>query len=664
MDNTMSELDNAVADNQPAADDSAAPTAQEPPPPPTPSPEPDPETTPLGSGEEPPPSRRNRPSVLSLGGTRIGIILIAVVGFALILAALFLPPLSLLERLGVMGYTALTAETHRIDHADGLAISVDPATFDGNLRVRIDSVPRLDLLEGSAGGALRAAVEPEALPANLTVKSPYYEISTRGKTTHPVTIDVLVPNDAEPWQTLDLYTWDGEAWRFVGGELHTEEAGQEYLRAIVDEVPTSLVVMQAGPVAPAVSTYVEAGDGPITPIAGVVDEVNPTGLLLGTMGGFAGELVDPGAPGEGGAVVPSLRNWAPGADPNRGLLYDVLAMPKVQEDHIAGIVQSSADAGFAGIEIDYRGILPEDRDAYTAFIAALADGLHAQGLRLSIALTPVETSDGGWDEGSYDWGALGAVADAIRVRFPVDPAAYAVGGQAERLLDWVTARVSRYKVHMLVSSRSVELRGGELMPISLEEALAPLGQIAALQDVAGATTGDQLQFGLAGSVLSITPIESSGTYRLEYEDDAGATRTVWLGTSDSLAAKLQLAQSYHLGGVAIEDLLKPGIADGIVSTILNYRTAGVSPTGKGVPILWTVTGAGTTVDQTSTPLTEPTYSWMVLADEGTYDVSASIEGFGRGTVAVQIGQAAATVTGTLVTKPASEVTKTAGITDT
>ena len=463
MENTMFEADSAAADNQPSADSSTAAMPQAPPPPPLT--QPLPETATWGSGEESPSSRRNRPIFLGQGRAKIGIILIAVLGFALILVALFLPPLSLLERLGVMGYTTLSADTNRVTHPDGLTVSVDPATFEGKLRVRIDSVPRLDFLEGSAGGALRAAVEPEALPANLTVKSPYYVISARGKTTQPVTIDALVPNEAEPWQTLDLYSWDGEKWEFVGSELHTEETGQEYLRAVVDQVPASLVVMQAGPVAPAVSTYVEAGDAPVSTVAGVVDEANPTGLLLGTMGGFAGELVDPGPPGDGGGVVPSIRNWAPGAEPNRGLLYDVLAMPKVQEDHVAGIVQSCADAGFAGIEIDYRGILPEDRDGFTAFVVALAGGLHAQDLRLSIVLTPVETADGNWDEGNYDWSAIGAVADAVRVPFPVNPAAYGMDGEAERLLNWVTARVSRYKVHMLVTSRSAQLVGDQLTPI-------------------------------------------------------------------------------------------------------------------------------------------------------------------------------------------------------
>ena len=600
------------------------------------------------------------------GGARIGIIVLAVLGVALILVALFLPPLSLLDRLGIFGYSALSADSPEVSHPDGLTVRVDPAASEGNLRVRIESLPRLDLLEGSAGAPLREAVEPEALPAYLTVKSPYFEIDTRGESSQPVTIDVMVPNDSEPWQTLDLYTWTGEAWEWVGGERHTEEAGSEFLRAVVTEVPASLVVMQAGPIAPTVSTYVEPDYGSVSAVSGVLDEVNPSGLLLGTLGGFAGELVNPGQPGEGGggAVVPSLRNWAPGADPNRGLLYDLLAMPKIQQDHITNISQLCAANDFPGVEVDYRGILPEERHAYSTFITALADALHADGLRLSVVLRPVEGTDGSWEEGSYDWAAIGAAVDAVRVPFPADPAAYAMGGEAERLLDWATARVSRYKLHMVVSSLSAEQRQDGITTISYERALAPFGQITALQGVAAAETGDQLEFGLSGSLLSITPIESSGTYRLEYEGDDGATRTVWLGTRDSLAAKLHMAQSYHLGGVAVADILDPGNADGVASAIADFRSAGAAPADEGVQIVWTVTGAGTTVDQTSTRLTEPSYRWMVLATEGTYDVAASIAGFDHGAVSVRIGEATAVATDTLVTRPTAEVTRTEEITTT
>jgi len=249
----------------------------------------------------------------------------------LIIVALLLPPVSLLQRLGIVGYTTINAENNTTSHPDGLTLSVSPETFDGKLRVRLDAVPREELLMGDAGSALKKAVA--ALPDYLKVKSPLYQIQTRGHLDQPVTIDVVMPNSAEPWETLDLYTWTGEAWVWVGSELHTEMAEHEHISARVTDVPDNLLIVQAEtPTSTIVSTFLEPGDN-LAAATGLLDEVNPTGLLLGVDGGFIGDpdsLLQP-AVGEGSprpyAVLPALRNWAPGAAVNRGLLARKRALP-------------------------------------------------------------------------------------------------------------------------------------------------------------------------------------------------------------------------------------------------------------------------------------------------------------------------------------------------
>jgi len=565
----------------------------------------------------------------------------------LVIAALLLPPISLLERLGITGYTPLDAANSSISHPDGLTLSVNPETFTGRLRVRLESVPRLEFLEGSAGAALRKAVE--ALPEHLAVKSPMYQVQVRGNPSQQVMVDVVIPNDSEPWETLDVYAWTGEAWEWVGSELHTEVAEHEFIRARVTDVPAFLVVVQAEAIAPIVSTSWEPGDSPVDVAAGVLDEVNPTGLLLGTDGGFVGDPDNLLQADEGVtyAVLPTLRNWAPGATVNRGLLADVLAMPQVQEDHIANVVQLCTERGFAGVDVDYRGVVPEERDAYSGFISALADALHAEGLRLTVIVDPPTPTDGSWDAGGYDWLELGAAADAIKVPFPEDPAAYVEGGQAQRLLDWATAQVGRYKLRMLVSSLSVERSSEGFKPISLEQAMAPFGEVVALNDVTQVEPGSQLEFGLSGTVLSITPQDAAGTYRLEYEAGDGETHTVWLGTAANLATKLDWAQRYHLGGIAVADMLDPSNIAGIVDAVAAYtdqRAAAASPVGQEMDVVWTVASAATTVDQQISPLTEPDYTWMVLATNGTYTVGATIAGFDHGSVPVVVAEPEPVVT--------------------
>jgi len=197
---------------------------------------------------------------------------------------------------------------------------------------------------------------------------------------------------------------------------------------------------------------------------------------------------------------------------------------------------------------------------------------------------------------------------------------------------------------MRVSSLSVE-RGAEgIKTISLEEALAPFGAVTAFSDVGQVEPGSQVEFGLAGRVLSITPQEEAGTYRLEYGTEGGEGRTVWPGTAASLATKLGWAQRYHLGGVSVVDLLDPGNGAGVVDAVAGYRAGAGSPAGQEMEVVWTVASAATVVDQQVSSLTEPGYTWMVLATNGTYTVGAKIAGFDHGSVAVMVGEPEPTVT--------------------
>jgi hypothetical protein len=568
-----------------------------------------------------------------------GVVALAVVIFIL---ALFIPPFSLLERLGITGYTTLAAEAGKnfVEHPDGIRVIL-PGTYEGKLRVRLESVPRADFL-GFAHSSYRDAVD--ALPeAHLEVKSPLYKIHVKDNNDQQVIIEVDMPAAAEPWETLDLYTWTGKSWEWVGSELHTESAENEFIRAWVVDIPDNVVVVQTGAIPQSISAPLGAEDS-LAAAAGVVDEINPTGLMMGPVGvegksiiGAVAQIPDVNAY----TVMPILRE--PSA---HGPLVDVLTKPNTQKMHIDDIVTLCTGQGFAGVEIDYRGITPEEREVYSAFIGALADALHAQGLRLTVAVEPPTFVGAEWNTGGYDWAALGAAADAVKVPFPDDPAAYVEGGEAQRLLNWATARVSRYKLRMQVSSLSVEQRGSETKYISLEDALAPFGQVATVGGVTQVAPNSEVKFTFTGieAVRGIVPQDATGTYRIEYAADDSTAYTVWLGTAASLAVKLQWAQRYHLGGIAVNDVLNPGNAPGIAEAVMAYRAATTPPTGQQVEVVWTVASAAAELDRKAAPLTDPSYTWMVVAATDTYTVKATIAGVERGSVMIAVGEAAATPT--------------------
>ncbi|HET90181.1 MAG TPA: hypothetical protein ENN99_05515, partial [Chloroflexi bacterium] len=639
-------------------------------PPPVIEPEPEPVSAPAAAAVLPQETAPEAP--LSLGQRvsatmvqardqiRFGAWVYGVIGLVIIVA-LLLPPVSLLNRLGITGYDALDAGHSSISHPDGVTLSVNPDTFGGRLRLKIASVPRQELVEGSAGRDLRRAVE--ALPSHLVVKSPLYQFKVRGDSTDTVMIDVLVPNEAEPWETLDLYAWTGKEWQWVGGKLHDEAVGHEFVRAYVEQMPSSIVVVQTEALAPQIAVLMEE-ESLTAGALSVINDVNPTGLLLGTDGALLGDmggLLQSGA-GMPYAVLPALRNWAAGGSVNRGLLSDLLALSEIRETHIENLVALCSEREFAGVVVDYRGVGVEERDAYTSFIEELAAALHQVGLRLGVTVEGPVATGSGWDTGGYDWASLGRAADELRIPFPADPTAYADGGDVQRLLVWATEQVARHKLRMEVSSLSAEQSVSGVRYIPLEEALAPFGSILVRDGISEVESGGEVEFGLSGEVRGITPLESAGTYRLEYGTGDQGTRTVWLGTATNLATKLELARRYRLGGVVVADLLDAGNEPGVEEALAAYSGSGTVPSSQPVEVVWSVTSPGAMVDQQVSPLTEPGYTWKVLAAVGEYTVRATVGGFDHGQVSIRVADPQPEVTE--VVTPTAQITETASLTGT
>ncbi len=106
-------------------------------------------------------------------------------------------------------------------------------------------------------------------------------------------------------------------------------------------------------------------------------------------------------------VLPSLlasSGWV-----NHRLLTD----PSTTDHFLNEIVSYVSEMGYPGFDLDMEGIDAGDRDAYSNFVAALADALHAHDKMLTLAI-PAKTSDvrTGWG-GPYDYRALGAHADLV-----------------------------------------------------------------------------------------------------------------------------------------------------------------------------------------------------------------------------------------------------------
>lgn len=571
-----------------------------------------------------------------------GLFIIALLVIILVIL-LLLPPFSLLSRLD-RAYVNVGMGGNTLRDPDGTQLTFLPESVKEPFRVKLAATPRNLFLEGSIDQNLLNAAS--TIPANLVMKSPFYRIERRGPAPKLVTIDIPIPNEAEPYQTLDLYTWDGESWVWLPSRIVPND---ELIETTLDYLPTSVVVMQTHPLNP----HVSAAYSPNVPLPDEFKnapmEINPQGYYLEAEGLVAGQI-DP-LPSEAlngsFTIVPTIRNWNDDGVIRSDLIDNLLIDAEARQRHIATIVGLLQSNTFHGVELDYRDISPDLRDEYTALLQELRAAMPAER-RLAVRVElPQPLSGETWDTGAYDWQAIGRIADFVRVPASPDPRAYAPGGQMTGLLDWAVGQVSRYKLQLLLTARSIEQSNGQTRLISYHEAITSLGTVAI---GGGATTirpGQQLDFSLSGlqNQATLKFDADSGLYLLTQVIN-NTPRAIYLENSASLARKLQLVAQYNLRGVAVQNLLNEDSDLQNRAVIRHFIDLALSPTEGQHAVIWQVKNqdGGIIAEEIDDLTAGPAFGWTTPAASGNYQVTASISPNRNPATATPLGSVAVVVT--------------------
>ncbi|GAB4536331.1 MAG: hypothetical protein Kow0063_21680 [Anaerolineae bacterium] len=555
---------------------------------------------------------------------------------ALLVAALLLPPISAAERILSLGYASISAEEGGfVSTEDGAQLIIPAEGLERQVKVRFRAISRSSFLEGTSGAELLKAAEN--IPLWLIMKSPYYQIQFRGrKPPTQVMLRIPVPANAEPIHSLDLYSWNGQAWEWLP---HFIPPGDNFIESQLDFLPSSVMVVQTKPLDPSIAVDLPAQAEIPEPARNAMDEITLQGLYLesgGAIRGDAGRLLRPDQMA-GYLLVPTLRNWEDNGPVRSDLVDNMLGDPSIRQEHIRRIVDLVTGQNYAGVDIDYRSINPDLRPEYTLFISDLADALHARGKQLAVRLEPPrQIAADRWETGAYDWRAIGDVADTVRIPVPGDPAAYAPGGQMETMLQWAVGEVNRYKLQLLFSTRSTELTTGEQKTISFAEALAPFSQVAVEGGSTSVKQGQQVVFTLAGPQQS-TGIQfdsNSGLYTVSYMGGEGEPHSVWVENAASVARKLGYVPEYNLRGVAVQNLLGEENDGQIWEVLRKFQNLVIPPVEGQLAVVWQVNSAeGAVLAQASTALNDPRYLWNAAVEGGSYMVSVAISSDGGVTAA-------------------------------
>jgi len=565
-----------------------------------------------------------RPSKLArvLEGNASGKIISFVVIPILLILALILPPISLARRVFDIGMTTIGPAGGVVADPDGTQVVFLPGV-EKSFRVKLSSVPRVAFLEGSAGKELLAAAK--AIPSHLVAKSPFYQLNVRGEATGQTSWVMPIPNDSEPYETLDVYAWEGKSanWQWLPHTIIREDDQIEVRAALV---PASALIVQTNPMPAIVAADLALASALPTEGKGALAQVQPTGLFLGGAGAIDGALdANFDRLASAYTIVPVIRNYE-GPIVRSDLLANMLVDANQRNAHITNLVNLAVGNLYKGVEIDYRGLDANLRGEFTQFVAALAGKLHAQNKTLAVRVEPAaQVAEDRWETGAYDWLTLGMLADTVKIPAPIDPRAYAPDGQLDALLKYAVGLINRYKLQIVLTGRSVELAGSYLLVKDYQDALQPLiGRIKADQQVV--EPGKPLNLGLAASrpASGLVYDANLGVYVYRYRDDQGNERTVWLENAASLSHKLNILKRYHIQGFTLEKLPADGQDIDLWPLMRDYQQGRSRPINSNFVVQWTVKSASGQLLSQVRPLGDPGLAIAAPLDPGKLQVEAAV----------------------------------------
>ena len=599
-------------------------------------------------------------------------LLFNLVMLVLVLAALFLPPISLGRYFVSDSFSLIDKQAWSVADPDGAELMVLPAGLpdETSLQVELTGIPRADFLSGAAGEEYQSLVQ--ALPSYLLMKSPLYQIRLGGAAPTMATLRLPIPNDAEPLRTLDVYAWSGEKWYRLGGSVRE---AQDDILIRLDYLPQAVAVMQTQEMEPVLSVSLSDALPLPEKQLDALTEIYPDGGLVAEDGSI---LVEPSLSRSafpGLRVIPTIRNWTDAGEVLGPRLDRILGDEKLRQAHINALRQFVAQGGYDGVDIDYRGLSPQSRAALTRFIVDLAPELQGQGKLLSVRVAlPTIITPQQWDTGPYDWPALSRVIDILRAPLPPAPRAYLPGGQAHDFFDWAVREADRYKLQLIFRPLAVEQAGDEIATHSYAGALSVLTRLETVDLPETIAPGDKifLSMPVLRRSSGLLYDETLHTWWFSYLDERHREHIVWLNNAEELSARAELAATYHLRGLGVEGLSAPGSDPDLWAALRALSSRTDAPVAEAFTLQWQTSGTGALSVKEGPLLAESAdHVWTAPLTRGPYQIDILVAQDAQPlltveSLSVQVSGAVAVVTPiiTPTPSPTAQATQTAAPTAT
>ena len=247
-------------------------------------------------------------------------------------------------------------------------------------------------------------------------------------------------------------------------------------------------------------------------------------------------------------VKPVLTLTPLGADGyfNNNLVHALVTDQAVQLKLLRNLAGVLAEKGYDGVNIDFEYVLPEDRDAFTAFVGRTASLLNRFEYEVSAALVP-KTSDSqpGLLYEGMDYAGLGEAADRVLLMTYEwgytygPPMAVAPINQVRRVAEYALSRIPAERICLGVPNYGYD------WPLPYEQGTTKaetLGNVEAVQRA--------VQYG--AEIRFDETAQSPYFHYWQY----GVRHEVWFEDARSYAAKFRLAEECGLRGIGMWQIMQ------------------------------------------------------------------------------------------------------------
>ena len=243
----------------------------------------------------------------------------------------------------------------------------------------------------------------------------------------------------------------------------------------------------------------------------------------------------------------------------------VLNDQTVQDRLISNLLETMAEKGYQGLDVDFEFVYPEDARPYAQFISRLREALAPRGLPVIVALAPKVFADQpGLLYQGHNYRLLSQAADFVLLMTYEwgytygPPMAVAPIRNVRQVVDYALTEMPPEKIYLGIPNYGYDWplpfrQGSRATSISNQYAV----ELAARNNVA------------------IRYDERAQAPWFRYVDGNGQEHEVWFEDARSIRAKLDLAREYGLYGVGYWNLMRPFPQNLVVlNALYNIREEG------------------------------------------------------------------------------------------